>query len=163
MNQAETIRGIPGGRAWRDIANGDDIIARSALFKSSIGKKFFVAVTGLFLIAFLIVHVSLNSLIFLNDGGVTFSRWAHFMELTLRREVPRAASAPRKPGTAIGNGRSGRGLREQPIYKRAGEHESVPATREFQSMGKSFLAIYHKRLTMHQSNPCSKRSKFTRR
>jgi hypothetical protein len=60
MNPAETIHGIPGGRAWRDIANGDDIIARSALFKSSIGKKFFMAVTGLFLIAFLIVHVSLK-------------------------------------------------------------------------------------------------------
>jgi hypothetical protein len=76
-----------------------------------------MAVTGLFLIAFLIVHVSLNSLIFLNDGGVTFSRWAHFMELTLRREVPRAATAPRKPGTAIGNGSSGEEAGTRPSFK----------------------------------------------
>jgi succinate dehydrogenase / fumarate reductase, cytochrome b subunit len=46
---------------------------------SSIGKKLLVALTGLFLISFLIVHCSINALIFLNDGGVTFTHWAHFM------------------------------------------------------------------------------------
>lgn len=46
---------------------------------SSIGKKLVVALTGLFLITFLIVHCAINSLIFLNDGGVTFSHYAHFM------------------------------------------------------------------------------------
>ncbi len=44
-------------------------------FSSSIGKKF----TGLFLISFLVVHCFLNSLIFLNDGGLTFNIGAHFM------------------------------------------------------------------------------------
>jgi succinate dehydrogenase / fumarate reductase, cytochrome b subunit len=46
---------------------------------SSIGKKFIMGLTGLFLISFLVVHVGLNSLIFLNDGGLTFNAGAHFM------------------------------------------------------------------------------------
>ncbi|MEO7265520.1 MAG: succinate dehydrogenase cytochrome b subunit [Ferruginibacter sp.] len=46
---------------------------------SSIGKKFVMAFTGLFLITFLIVHVGINSCIFLNDGGVTFNTVGHFM------------------------------------------------------------------------------------
>lgn len=48
-------------------------------FSSSIGKKLIMGITGLFLISFLIVHCFLNSLIFLNDGGVTFNEGAHFM------------------------------------------------------------------------------------
>lgn len=46
---------------------------------SSLAKKFVMAATGLFLISFLVVHVSINSLIFLNDGGETFNAAAHFM------------------------------------------------------------------------------------
>ncbi len=46
---------------------------------SSLAKKFVMAATGLFLISFLVVHVSINSLIFLNDGGETFNTAAHFM------------------------------------------------------------------------------------
>jgi succinate dehydrogenase / fumarate reductase, cytochrome b subunit len=49
------------------------------LLSSSIGKKLLVALTGLFLISFLIVHCTINALIFLNDDGVTFTHWAHFM------------------------------------------------------------------------------------
>jgi succinate dehydrogenase / fumarate reductase cytochrome b subunit len=48
-------------------------------FTSSIGKKFLMAFSGLFLILFLIVHAGINSCIFLNDGGVTFNQAAHFM------------------------------------------------------------------------------------
>ncbi len=48
-------------------------------FKSSIGKKFTMALTGLFLISFLIVHAAINALIFYNDGGATFNKGAHFM------------------------------------------------------------------------------------
>jgi succinate dehydrogenase / fumarate reductase cytochrome b subunit len=48
-------------------------------FSSSIGKKLIMGITGLFLILFLIVHCFLNSLIFLNDGGVTFNTGAQFM------------------------------------------------------------------------------------
>lgn len=46
---------------------------------SSIGKKILMALTGLFLISFLVVHCAINAMIFYNDGGVTFTHWAHFM------------------------------------------------------------------------------------
>jgi succinate dehydrogenase / fumarate reductase cytochrome b subunit len=46
---------------------------------STIGKKFLMALTGLFLISFLIVHCGINAMIFYNDGGATFTHWAHFM------------------------------------------------------------------------------------
>ena len=49
------------------------------LFTSSIGKKFTMGLTGLFLISFLIVHCAINSMIFFNDGGETFNHWGHFM------------------------------------------------------------------------------------
>jgi succinate dehydrogenase / fumarate reductase cytochrome b subunit len=48
-------------------------------FSSSIGKKFIMGITGLFLILFLIVHCFINALIFINDGGLTFNIGAHFM------------------------------------------------------------------------------------
>lgn len=48
-------------------------------FSSSIGKKLIMGITGLFLILFLIVHCFINSLIFLNDGGLTFNLGANFM------------------------------------------------------------------------------------
>jgi len=50
-----------------------------SFFSSSIGKKFAMGLTGLFLITFLIVHAGINSCIFLNDGGETFNAAAHFM------------------------------------------------------------------------------------
>jgi succinate dehydrogenase / fumarate reductase cytochrome b subunit len=48
-------------------------------FTSSIGKKILMALTGLSLIGFLIVHCSINAMIFWNDNGDTFNHWAHFM------------------------------------------------------------------------------------
>ena len=56
----------------------------SQLFTSSIGKKVVVAVTGLFLITFLVVHVGLNSCVFNDlidpqDNGDMFNRAASFM------------------------------------------------------------------------------------
>ena len=48
-------------------------------FTSSIGKKFLMGATGLFLITFLIVHAGINAMIFFNDGGETFNHWGHFM------------------------------------------------------------------------------------
>lgn len=47
--------------------------------KSSIGKKVLMGLTGLFLVSFLIVHVGINSCIFVNDGGATFNVAAGFM------------------------------------------------------------------------------------
>ncbi|NVB80764.1 MAG: succinate dehydrogenase cytochrome b subunit [Kofleriaceae bacterium] len=46
---------------------------------SSVGKKVVMATTGLFLISFLLVHATVNALIFYNDGGETFKVGAHFM------------------------------------------------------------------------------------
>src|SRR6185436_9444054 len=49
------------------------------LVTSSLGKKLIMALTGLFLISFLVIHCAINAMIFLNDGGKTFSHWGHFM------------------------------------------------------------------------------------
>lgn len=46
---------------------------------SSLGRKLLMAVTGLSLIAFLVVHCGINACIFLNDGGETFNAAAEFM------------------------------------------------------------------------------------
>jgi succinate dehydrogenase / fumarate reductase, cytochrome b subunit len=54
-------------------------MARQGLFGSSLVKKYWMALTGLFLISFLLVHVTLNAFIFFNDGGVTFNAGAEFM------------------------------------------------------------------------------------
>ena len=56
------------------------------MFTSSIGKKWVMALTGIFLILFLIIHVSLNACIWANDGGIMFNEGAHFMGSTI---VPR--------------------------------------------------------------------------
>ena len=56
------------------------------MFTSSVGKKLIMGFTGIFLILFLIVHVSLNAFIWANDGGVMFNQGAHFMGSTV---VPR--------------------------------------------------------------------------
>lgn len=53
------------------------------LFGSSLMKKFWMSLTGLFLITFLIVHCIINAMIFFNDGGMTFNKWAHFMGTNL--------------------------------------------------------------------------------
>jgi succinate dehydrogenase / fumarate reductase cytochrome b subunit len=47
--------------------------------QSSLGKKLLMGLTGLFLVSFLIVHVSINACIYFNDGGATFNAAAHFM------------------------------------------------------------------------------------
>jgi len=58
----------------------------SDFFTSSVGKKFVMALTGIFLISFLIIHVCINACIFNdlaifdpNDNGDMFNRAAHFM------------------------------------------------------------------------------------
>jgi len=51
----------------------------SEFFTSSIGKKFVMALTGIFLISFLVVHVGINACIWANDGGEMFNKAAHFM------------------------------------------------------------------------------------
>ena len=51
----------------------------SAIYKSSVGKKFVVGLTGLFLCSFLTVHLSINLFLFCNDGGEKFNMYAEFM------------------------------------------------------------------------------------
>jgi succinate dehydrogenase / fumarate reductase cytochrome b subunit len=52
-------------------------------FTSSLGKKYVMGLTGFFLITFLIVHCSVNSMIFFNDNGQTFNHWAYFLGTNL--------------------------------------------------------------------------------
>ncbi len=54
-------------------------MSNSELFTSSIAKKYVMALTGLFLISFLVIHCTINALIFVNDSGETFNAAAHFM------------------------------------------------------------------------------------
>ncbi|MDQ6610010.1 MAG: succinate dehydrogenase cytochrome b subunit [Bacteroidota bacterium] len=62
----------------------------SQFFTSAVGKKFVMALTGIFLITFLIVHVGLNACIFADlkwlnpaDNGEMFNKAAHFMGSTI--------------------------------------------------------------------------------
>lgn len=53
------------------------------MFTSSLGRKYVMALTGLFLISFLIVHLSGNLLSLLPDGGLAFNSFTHFMTTNL--------------------------------------------------------------------------------
>lgn len=55
----------------------------SEVFNSSVGKKLVMALTGLFLISFLIVHAGINACIWAMDGGEMFNKAAHFMGATV--------------------------------------------------------------------------------
>lgn len=48
-------------------------------FNSSLGKKLIMALTGLFLCTFLIVHVGGNALLFKDDDGYAFNMYANFL------------------------------------------------------------------------------------
>ncbi|MFC2096322.1 succinate dehydrogenase cytochrome b subunit [Bacteroidota bacterium] len=50
----------------------------SKFFTSSIGQKFFMSITGLFLMMFLMVHLTINSLLLFGDGEL-FNVAANFM------------------------------------------------------------------------------------
>jgi succinate dehydrogenase / fumarate reductase cytochrome b subunit len=49
------------------------------VFTSSVGQKITMALTGIFLILFLIVHVGVNACIWFNDGGMIFNSAANFL------------------------------------------------------------------------------------
>jgi len=49
------------------------------VFTSSIGQKITMALTGIFLILFLVVHAGVNALVWANDGGEMFNRAANFL------------------------------------------------------------------------------------
>lgn len=49
-------------------------------YSSSIGRKVIMAGTGLFLMAFLVVHLGLNATLFVDDGGRLFDRTAELLQ-----------------------------------------------------------------------------------
>ena len=49
------------------------------IFSSSIVKKLIMSVAGLFLIVFLVIHLSINLLLIFSDSRETFNKAAHFM------------------------------------------------------------------------------------
>lgn len=51
----------------------------SNIFTSSIGKKLIMSLAGLFLITFLIVHLSINLSLIFSDSREIFNKAAHFM------------------------------------------------------------------------------------
>jgi len=51
----------------------------TSFLNSSIGKKFLMSLSGLFLISFLLVHLIVNSMILFDPTGVLFNNAAHFM------------------------------------------------------------------------------------
>jgi succinate dehydrogenase / fumarate reductase, cytochrome b subunit len=51
----------------------------TSFYQSSVGKKFVVGITGLFLSSFLVVHLYINLFLFKHDGGETFNMYAEFM------------------------------------------------------------------------------------
>lgn len=60
----------------------------SHFFASAVGRKIVMALTGIFLVTFLIVHVGLNACIFADmvdtsDNGEMFNKAAHFMGSTI--------------------------------------------------------------------------------
>lgn len=54
-------------------------MSKIALFYSSITKKVILALAGLFLITFLVMHLAINLLILSPDGGVAYGEAVHFM------------------------------------------------------------------------------------
>ena len=54
------------------------IYSMTKFFTSSVGQKFFMSITGLFLMVFLMVHLTINSLLLFGDGTL-FNEAANFM------------------------------------------------------------------------------------
>ena len=54
-------------------------MAKSGLLKSSIAKKYLMALTGLFLVIFLLEHLYGNLLLLKPDGGEAFNEYSHNM------------------------------------------------------------------------------------
>lgn len=52
----------------------------SKFISASIGQKFVMSITGLFLVSFIAVHLIVNLLLIFDDTGVLFNQGAHFME-----------------------------------------------------------------------------------
>ena len=54
-------------------------MSKGSFFSASIGRKFLMSITGLFLILFLLVHMSINLMLIFDDSGDLYNIAAHFM------------------------------------------------------------------------------------
>jgi len=54
-------------------------MSKGSFLNASIGRKFLMSITGLFLIMFLIVHLSINLTLIFDDSGDLYNIAAHFM------------------------------------------------------------------------------------
>lgn len=54
-------------------------MSKGSFLNASIGRKFLMSITGLFLIMFLLVHMSINLLLIFDDSGDLYNIAAHFM------------------------------------------------------------------------------------
>ncbi len=50
-----------------------------AFLNSSVGRKLLMALTGIFLCSFLVVHLTINLFLFASDGGGTYNAYSDFM------------------------------------------------------------------------------------
>ena len=57
---------------------------------TSVGKKFVMAITGLLLCGFLVVHLGGNLLLYVADGGKSYNDYAHKLCGDLRKKFVRA-------------------------------------------------------------------------
>ncbi|HNQ38004.1 MAG TPA: succinate dehydrogenase, partial [Prolixibacteraceae bacterium] len=51
----------------------------SKFLYASIGRKFLMSVTGIFLLLFILVHLTINLLLIFDDSGALYNEGAHFM------------------------------------------------------------------------------------
>jgi succinate dehydrogenase / fumarate reductase, cytochrome b subunit len=51
----------------------------ASFFSSSVGRKMLMALSGLFLCSFLVVHLYINLFLFKKDSGAEFNAYGHFM------------------------------------------------------------------------------------
>ena len=54
-------------------------MSKGSFLSASIGRKFLMSITGLFLIMFLLVHMAINLLLIFDDSGDLYNMAAHFM------------------------------------------------------------------------------------
>lgn len=54
-------------------------LSMSKFFKASIGQKFLMSISGLFLVLFVGVHLAVNLLLIFDDSGELYNEAAHFM------------------------------------------------------------------------------------
>lgn len=54
-------------------------MSKGSFLSASIGRKFVMSISGLFLISFILLHLALNLLLIFDDSGDLFNQAAHFM------------------------------------------------------------------------------------